>query len=106
MCLIGVHLNAELLCSARDSIPCLLSLPFRLAEDNKVVRISDEAEARFIELPVQVIEYDVSQKRRYNTALGCTDRDRFEYTVLHDTGREKSLDSAENVAVRNLGRRQ
>ncbi len=57
-----------------------------------------------MELPVQTVEYDVRQQWRNDASLRCADRGRLTYSILHDTGGEKSFHQSQDVAVGHFGR--
>jgi len=74
-----------------------------LAEDNEVVSVADEVEALRMQLPIQMIEDNVSQQGRNDAPLRSADRGRFKDTVLHHTRPEKFLDKTKYIAVGDFG---
>ncbi len=74
-----------------------------LANDDKVVSVTDEVETSCVKLPVEMIEDDVRQEGRNNTPLRRADCGRLEDTVLHHARPEKFLDETQDVAIRDFG---
>lgn len=74
-----------------------------MADDDEIVGIANEAKATFVELPVEMIEDDVSEQGGENAPLRGADIGRLENTELHHARPEKFGDKTEDVAVGDIG---
>jgi len=101
-------LSAQLQTECGQDLPHKVQRAFRLgsglANDDKVVRVTDEVETSCVKLPVEMIEDDVRPEGRNNTPLRRADCGRLEDTILHHARPEKFLDERQDVAVRDFGR--
>lgn len=77
----------------------LFGLGLRLAEDDKIIGIAREAQAEFVELPIEVIENDVRQERGNDSPLGRASGGSQKATVLENPTTEKALKEVEHFSI-------
>lgn len=98
-CLLRTQLQAEVGQNPLNRSQRSFSLRIGLAEDDKVIGVTNKVETLFVQGPIHVIEDDVSEQGRENTSLGSADGSRLEDTGLHHTGSKKFIDKTKDVAV-------
>lgn len=94
--------EAELIQDRFDEGTRLFGPLIGIADNDKIVGITNKSKAGMVKLPIHVIEYDISQKGRDDSALRGADRSRLEDAVLHYSGLEKFFDKPENIAIGNF----
>src|SRR6266511_1392282 len=85
-----------------NKIERLLRLLVGLTEHHEIVGISHEVIAGCMELPIQVIQYDIRQQWRNHTSLWCADGSRLEHPIFHDSSSEKSFHQIQDFPIRHL----
>ncbi|MDH3886317.1 MAG: hypothetical protein OET63_19000 [Desulfobacterales bacterium] len=78
---------------------CLFGFLLRAAEYHKVIGISYEAIAVFVEIPVEDVEGDVSQQGRSDPTLGCSPGRRSHFATLHHSRLEELLYQSQDVPI-------
>ena len=76
----------------RDEGQSLLCFGVGLTEHHEVVGVAREAEAESVEMPVQMVQDDVSQQRADDPSLGGANRGGLEDTVFHHACAKELLD--------------
>src|SRR6266498_1844531 len=105
-CLLSTQMQTECGQDLPHKVQRAFRLGIRVANDDKVVRVAHEVKASCVQLPVELIEDDVSQEGRDNAPLRRADCSRLKDTVLHHTRPEKFLDKTQDVAVGDFGRQR
>jgi hypothetical protein len=98
-CLLRTQGESELSQERFDLGPSLFGLGAVLTEHDEVISVAHEAQAKFVEVPVEPIEDDVCQQRRYNPPLRGALGGGHEPTVFKYSTAEKAFEEIEHFSI-------